>query len=201
MLESLRDIEARFSEAEMELMPEDEMMLLTWSPNPVRYLSKEPRKQYKQLLRNYLVKVCMCFGKYCFAPELNKNGNVHIHGWFVLGKYPHNDGLKKWYTFWLPKLKRIGFVKIDKATCNEAPLHYYKKDMTDMYEIFANTGLPYPISHTTECAHIKKLRITRAKHIMREPFDKNQDERPITEWMRRIEELELEIKSRIKKSG
>lgn len=197
MLESLRDVEARFSEAEMELVSEDEMMLLTWSPNPIRYLSKEPRKQYKQLLRNYLVKACICFDKYCFAPELNKNGNVHIHGWFTLERFL---GLKKWYTFWLPKLKRIGFVKIDKASCNDAPLHYYKKDIVDMFEIFANTGLPYPISHTTECDHLKNLRITRAKHIMREPPDKKQDRHPITEWMRRIEELESEIKTRIKKS-
>lgn len=173
-------VERAIEEAENDIEPNETMYLFTWTPNPKKYRSTNPRCQWKQLCKGYLVSAtCRCFEKYCLLPELNTNGNVHVHGWFILKDY------SKWFSFWLPKIKRVGYVKICEATDNFLPLFYYKEDIPKLWEMFKH--LPYPMSHCNECDHIKKMRLKRAKDIMVENIERDME---LQSYADTIEDLE-----------
>lgn len=78
----------------------------TWTPDPRRYISSDPARQWLALLNNVLLTENMkrTFIKYLFVPEVTQQGNIHVHGVFAV-----NDKIKyhKWF---IPACKRWGYI-------------------------------------------------------------------------------------------
>lgn len=132
--------------AESDIFSSDKVYLLTFSMNPKKYYSRDPRKQYIQLLQNIIYPmVSSCFSTYVITPELSENNNIHIHGWFVL-----KDSIK-WHRKWYPTLKYLApnGVKINVRHSQNA-MYYYKKDINYMNYIInhdEDDELPIPLTH------------------------------------------------------
>lgn len=82
----------------------------TWSPDPSKFPSFDPVTQYGSILFTLLKTNVMRRSIYpfLFVPEINENGNVHLHGIYSI----KNNG--NYYHQFIPYLKRYGFVKIKK---------------------------------------------------------------------------------------
>lgn len=120
----------------------------TWTPDPMKYPSSDPRSQYKCLL-NYILLVAFKYFKYfCFVPELNTNGNVHIHGWYII-----KDNIA-YYKSFIPKCKRLGFVLIKKKV-NEKWFDYVNKEI-DLTINVIGEDMPIPLTHCN-CGSYKRL--------------------------------------------
>lgn len=122
----------------------------TWSPNPLRFPSTSPSKQYKSLLNWVLLKSHKMFSKFCFTPELSEMGNVHIHGWFII-----KDRIKyhKWF---IPRCKAAGYVQIKYKNIDEKWFEYIKKDISYMNELFEER-LPVPLTNLNYDAYKRVL--------------------------------------------
>lgn len=71
-------------------------------------------------------------------PELNQNGNLHYHGYFVL-----KDKLK-FYKSILPKMKYNGFVKIDLVHNDlQKAMEYCRKDREFMKQLIKESPVPF----------------------------------------------------------
>lgn len=155
--------EAFAEEAEADIYDTDEVILLTWSPDPAKMPTTKPHEQYKILLDFILIKAHKVFSTFAFSPELTVNGNVHIHGWCVL-----KDKVK-YFKWFLPKLKGFGNVKIDKMKSINALGYYYKKEIEYMNEIMDEYNLPIPLTHINlesyKMRYIKKV----LKNYVRNP--------------------------------
>lgn len=127
-------------EAEDDIYDTDTVYLFTWSPDPARYPTNDPKEQYKILFDLVLRNAKKVFTTFSFTPECNAMGNVHIHGWYVI-----KDKVK-YFKWWLPKCKQFGFVKINVMKTKDA-LGYYKKDMNYMQEVC--DPHPVPFTHLT----------------------------------------------------
>lgn len=114
------------------------VMVFTWTPNPKRLISYDMNKCHNWFLRLYWKLFDRCMFDYVVVPEFNQNGNIHYHGWYQL-KDPY-----KWNRIVLPKFKNMGWIKINTAKHiiknsydqEGNALWYYKKDVTDNYNIF-----------------------------------------------------------------
>lgn len=115
------------------------VMAFTWSPDPVKYPSSEPRKQYKSLLKHILLNSNKYFRQFCFVPELNINGNVHIHGWFII-----KDKIA-YYKHFIPRCKQYGYVLIKKEINNKW-FDYLTKEIEETVGILGE-DLPIPLTH------------------------------------------------------
>lgn len=140
------------------------LYLFTWSPNPRIFHCRDPRKQYKQLLMNFITKFVKCFSIFALTPELTVNGNIHIHGWFML-----SDPIK-WFRNWLPKLgaRNTGNMKVSKWNGGDA-FYYYKKSVEEMNDII-NYGdveeLPIPLTHHNVDAYEFKVIKTKYQTLL-----------------------------------
>lgn len=131
-------------EAEEDIFDTDTVYLFTWSPDPARYPTNKPSEQYKILLDLVLIHSYKCFKTYAFSPEMNDNGNIHIHGWYVI-----KDAVK-YFKWFLPKCKSFGFVRINKMKNKSALAEYYKKDIEVMQDVC--DPYPVPLTHyNNEC--------------------------------------------------
>lgn len=132
-------------EAESDIFDTDisekRLMLFTWTPDPNRYPTSKPHEQYRILLDLVLLKFDKVFSTFACSPELNCNGNVHIHGWYVV-KDP-----VKYFKWLLPKMKGLGFVKVSAANSKKALSDYYKKDIDLMNQLMDEYDLPIPLTH------------------------------------------------------
>jgi len=133
--------EAFCDEAESDIYDTDTVMLFTWSPDPNRYPSDKPHEQYRVLLDLIFYKAASCFSTFAFTPELNTNGSIHIHGWYVIrDKY-------KYFKWFLPKCKGLGWIKINKMTSRNALAVYYRKEIELMNQLMYEYHLPIPLTH------------------------------------------------------
>lgn len=155
--------------AEADIFDTDEVCLFTWNPDPNRYPTTKPHEQYKILIDLLLINSSKVFSRFAFTPELTLNGNIHIHGWFVIkDKY-------KYFKWFLPKCKSFGFVKIDKMKSKNALEEYYKKDINHMNELMNEYDLPIPLTHDNIDAYkilpksTKRLRLI-CKHKCRPKY-------------------------------
>lgn len=113
---------------------------LTWVPDPKRYKTKDPYKQYQTCL-TYLRMASKVFEEYSFIPELTLDGNVHIHGYYLV------KDMIKFFRKFLPMLKSCGFIKIKPITTMHDWQAYMMKDMEQNQYLF--DGLPYPFDNDT----------------------------------------------------
>lgn len=138
-------------EAESDIYNTDisdrKLKLITWTPDPSRYPTTKPHEQYKIILQLILLQSHKVFSTFALTPELNENGNIHIHGWFVL-----SDSVK-FYKYYLPKMRGFGYVKVDKCIKREG-LTYYKKDIELMNELMYEYDLPIPLTHVNIKAYL-----------------------------------------------
>lgn len=126
----------------------------TLSPNPKYYRSYDPVAQYVQLL-NCLFKrkqLKNTLSHYVFVPELNQNGNVHIHGmYYIKNKYSYH----RWF---LPACKHWGFTLVKNKNINNKWVEYLYKDLSDNRDILYcdehGQRLPVPITKKTLSKYI-----------------------------------------------
>lgn len=121
----------------------------TWVPNPNRYNSVIPKCQYKALLGHVLLASNRVFSDFKFFPELTKEGNIHIHGTFIIKDYV------KYYKYFLPKCKQFGFVKVKCKDVDEKWDEYIEKDEDMMTEILADLPVPLTSSNISSFKHLK----------------------------------------------
>lgn len=94
-----------------------EGIAFTFNPNPQNYTSHNPSSQWAQALNCMRCKrLPDIFENYIFVPELTMQGNVHVHGWYIV----KDDDL--YHNYWLPTLKRHGLVLL-KANKPMVPRH------------------------------------------------------------------------------
>lgn len=127
---------------------EKKVKLFTWTPDPSRYPTSKPHEQYKIILQLILLQSHKVFSTFAFTPELNDNGNIHIHGWYVI-----KDKVK-YHKYYLPKMKGFGYVKIDNCNSKKALEDYYKKDIELMNEMMYEYDLPIPLTHVNIKAYL-----------------------------------------------
>jgi len=158
---------ARCKVAEKEIKPGDEVILFTYSPNPNRkYWSRDQMKNYKIHIRNYFSQFPKCFKRFAMCPELNLQGNIHYHGWYVVKDHV------KWLKHLLPSMKFGGFFKANKLVDKDKGLKYYTKDLCK--KLFEDDYA----SITNVNAYMFKKPVTklRAKHVMKEMTDLDYEE-------------------------
>lgn len=169
--------------AEQDIYNDDEIILFTWNPNPKKYHSHDPRKQYKQILPR-LARLCKCCRVFAFSPELTMNGNLHIHGWYVL-----RDKIK-YYRSVLPMIKGIGNCKIEKASSKNALVFYYKKTIIEMHKIINYSDkikeLPIPLTHENFTAYDLSTTIKKLSSYIHEDVDHHKKQRNICDFLLNI---------------
>lgn len=130
----------------------------TWAPDPSKYASTQPRKQYKALLSHILLSSFKYFDKFCFIPELTQAGNVHIHGWFIL-----KDKIK-YFKHFLPRCREFGFVYCKPMDSISWGKDYMTKDIETSIAVIGE-DLPIPLTHLNVKAYadiyISKFQIKR----------------------------------------
>lgn len=143
----------------------------TWTPDPAKYPSYIPRKQYKSLLKHVLLTAYKYFSKFVFIPELNENGNVHIHGWFII---KNRIGF---YKNFLPKCKEYGYTlvkdKYHDKSIDKGWFDYCSEEIEETVSIVGK-DLPIPLTHINyEC--YKKLWSHKSgiKNVKRHPVMKS----------------------------
>lgn len=140
------------------------LIAFTWSPDPSKYPSSEPRKQYKSLLSHILLSAFKFFRLFCFIPEINTNGNVHIHGWFIV-----KDKIA-YYKYFLPRCRQYGYVVL-KSKVDKQWFNYCNKEIGDSIEIIGE-DMPIPLTHLN--SHNYKNLFNKKKtikYVQRPGFD------------------------------
>lgn len=139
-----------------------DMIAFTWIPDPDRYNSFDPARQYQALLVHILLTADRVFDLFYFFPELTKQGNIHIHGFYSIKDYV------KYYKLFLPKCKTLGFVKIKYKNITTAWGDYCAKEKELMKSILGDS-FPVPLSHKNikEYKHLKRKR-PLVKEVLRE---------------------------------
>jgi len=125
----------------------------TWVPDPLRYNSPRPKCQYQALLAHILLTANRVFSTFTFFPELTKQGNIHIHGYYEVKDYV------KYFTLFLPKCKQLGFIKVKWKNVNTNWHTYCAKDKKLMKEVL---GSKFPVPLTDKnCRDYKHLKRKR----------------------------------------
>lgn len=169
-------------EANEDISYPAELVAFTWTPDPSKYPTNVPRTQYKCLLNYVLLSSHKCFDKFCFVPEINIAGNVHIHGWFIIkDKY-------KYYKWFIPKCKGYGFIYIKKGNIDDKwKYDYLEKDIGDTINILGQ-DMPIPLTHLNidayrsmfdgrmKCKNVKKSDVFKKmdiKHLFKRMVNDN----------------------------
>lgn len=127
-------------EANADIFDTDKLIAFTWSPNPDKYPSSEPRRQYKCLLNHCLLSIYKCCDRFCIVPELNANGNVHIHGWL------HVKDKIKYFKWFLPRCRQYGFVLCKTSVDSNWYNKYLVKEIDTTVGVIGE-DLPIPLTH------------------------------------------------------
>lgn len=109
----------------------DAFKAFTWTPDPKRYRSTDPYRQYEDLLLNILLKKEMeqTFTAYVFVPELNENGNIHIHGYYNV------KDVVKYNRWFLPACKHWGYTCIKKKVDLKWMIDYLAKEIDNTSQV------------------------------------------------------------------
>lgn len=109
------------------------IMMITWVPDPKRLPSISATKCNSYFRQYYFKLFHSCMYNSIMIPELTVNGNIHYHGVYQL------EDPYRFYQIVLPKMKRRGYVLIDKKPVKhynvfdfedkKNALYYYKKDL------------------------------------------------------------------------
>lgn len=145
-------------EAYADVYDTDIVYFITWAPNPARYPTNTPSDQYKVLLDLVLFNTYKVFKTFAFTPELSQQGNIHVHGFYVI------KDIVKYYKWFLPKIKTFGIVKITRVKRKYADhvLSYLSKDIEMMNRILEDK-LPIPLTHKNEVLYRRMFRLTKKK--------------------------------------
>lgn len=146
---------------------------ITISPDPAWYVSTDPERQYDQLWNMLLRHSNKVFKRYIFTPGLTKQGNIHVHGAFVIGDR------KKYYKFWLPKAKRLGIpkyaVKFNSKELDDNWLEYLYKNHDECVGIIDEC--PIIFTENTSFIYARKLktysrlvRLNKRKKVEKKPI-------------------------------
>lgn len=118
---------------------DEEVYLFTFSP---KGNTKDVQFTYYDHLQMYFKKWHYCMQTFEINPELNSNGNLHYHGYFII------KDKTKWYKSVLPKMKYNGLIKINKVQNNlDSAMVYPRKDRTLMSLIIKKYPVPYTDQH------------------------------------------------------
>lgn len=151
----------RYEWNDLDEIDQTNVIAFTWTPNPGCYPSSECRAQYKVLLQHILLCSYKFFTKYMFIPEINLNGNVHIHGWFII-----KDKIS-FYKQFIPRCKQLGYVLLKNKNINIEWEKYCEKDLTPTIEILG-FDLPIPLTQHNNKMYIEeKHRQLKAKRVPR----------------------------------
>lgn len=119
---------------------DDPVIFITWSPRPST-LDYRQELNYAKHCWDIFHDVHIHSSKFAITPELNISGNIHYHGWFVI-----KDSFR-FYKYFVPRLKRLGFVKLTKCHSKfngpSYPYAYHLKDIGPMQELIYPYIIPY----------------------------------------------------------
>lgn len=129
-----------FITAVSDVATDDPVIFITWSPRPST-LHYSQEKNYVNHIHDIFFDFHTCMSKFALTPELNVNGNIHYHGWFVV-----KDSYRL-YKYVIPRMKRQGFVSISKCRGSflgpSVPYAYHLKDIGPMAELMYPYIVPY----------------------------------------------------------
>lgn len=146
------------------------LVAFTLSPDPRKYGTTDPIKQYALLLTRIFGNskaMCATFRDYYFVPEINDNGNVHIHGYYVI------KDLVKYYRWFVPACKRwisipsCLVIKTKRITYDW--VEYCHKDFMKNIDLFGK--LPYPIQNGSNFVSMNVMK----RHMTLVPAYKNRN--------------------------
>lgn len=119
-------------DAEESIDNSSPLLLITWSPNP-KCMPTNLIKAHDKFVYMIFSKMRACMEYWCILPEVSPDGRLHYHGWYQV------KDTKKWFLSLLPRMKCMGFVKINTAKHYEInnfdpegnALYYYKKELIE----------------------------------------------------------------------
>lgn len=137
-------------DAEMDIDPDQELYMITWSPDPYEMPNADFETQHKfniNLISDYL-QCCAC-GLFCV--EATQMGNPHYHGFYQVNSRMEPERIimvKVMQKFGIVKItKSVGHYRINSFKQHANCLYYYKKDVFDsMFYLDDN-----PICKTSRC--------------------------------------------------
>lgn len=118
--------------------------LFTFSPKSLFDYNKLYMKVYSDVSQ-YFKSFWYCMDEFEINPELNANGGLHYHGYFII-----KDRVK-YFKSCLPTLKRNGMVRVEKIKHDfDKAVLYSRKDRTLMESLLKRTSIVLPIIKTEE---------------------------------------------------
>lgn len=130
---------------DLDELDKSNLVAFTWTPNPAKYPSDEPWKQYECCISHIANLIEKCFSYYMFVPEINRSGNVHIHGYFKI-----KDKIK-FYKMFVPRCKTFGYIDL-KFEFREKPIdskwvYYCLDEIEETAQIVSESKLPPILTH------------------------------------------------------
>lgn len=149
----------------------DAFQAFTWTPDPKKYRSSDPQRQWEDLLVNVLTSPQMeyTFNVFVFVPEINQNGNIHVHGYYNV------DDHVKYNRWFLPACKTWGYTYIKKKVDTKWMIDYLQKEIdittkvvSPLHSIIAHDRLTairidMSISNIMKVKHTPQKRVVRTK--------------------------------------
>jgi len=121
-----------FEALELDEINYSNLIAFTWAPDPNKYAVIKPKDQWRALLTHVLFRSHKYFSKFFFTPELTQDGNVHVHGWYIV-----RDKIAYFRNF-LPRCRQFGFVKLKQRPqyqINQTWARYCEKDRLMMIDL------------------------------------------------------------------
>jgi len=151
----------------------------TLSPNPKYYNSYDPVGQYEQILMAIFryVPLRRALSKFVFVPELNANGNIHIHGmYYIKNKYAYN----RWF---LPACKHWGWTLVKDKNIDQEWVEYIYEDLLETQDILScdENGQLMPVPMTKESLR-EYTYVHELKHVKNAIPVKNLKKHKITDY-------------------
>lgn len=116
------------------------------------------------LMKHILVCANIFFSKFLFVPELTQEGNVHIHGWYII-----KDKIA-YHKRFLPRCKELGWIKLKQRPKYKITVEwfqYVEKSIPDMQEVIGY-DIPIVFTHRSSLRYLKKFRQSMKPKPIRE---------------------------------
>lgn len=146
-LETLREVDNYITpkvvtvfENELDIDPEKELYLFTWSPDPTKLPDADFNIQH-QFCFPFVADLLSTVECGLACVEETQLAHPHYHGWYQLSSDPVKNTMKKAYVktmiafshpkFGLKITKSLGHYKINSYVQHSNCLYYYKKDLLE----------------------------------------------------------------------
>jgi len=136
----------------------DDIYLFTYCPAG---MTITPKFAYVSHINEYFRRWRSCMLDFEVNPELTTQGNIHYHGFFKL-----KDKIK-WHKSILPRMKRNGFIKINKVNSDfDKAIEYSRKDNEMMSVLMKGLPVPFVLSSIPAIVKLNKQEKDKDKNVL-----------------------------------